>query len=198
VARESNKRPRRNPLTSEEVAHIIAHKKKRELIILRKLKSSLYYKVLNVFNVSCIFIYLELLFCYFGPCHYQKHYSEKTVVHYGPRNSENGRLFIGDLDVYDVQGKEYKFVVEECIPPPANRIHYIIGKDFLLQKELKGVLDNSEKVYRLFSASPVLFLCIFISFISFFGYILNLNENIFTLSGLSILNFLTLFGIITI
>ncbi len=198
MPRESNKRPRRNPLTSEEVSNIIAHKRKRELVVLLRLKKSGVYKFLNVFNVFCIFAYLELLFCYFGPCHYQKHYSAKTLAHYGSNTSVNKKPFIAEVDVYDVSGKVYKFIVEECIDPPENAIEYVIGKDFLLQKDLKGVLENSNDVYRLFSASPVLFLAILASFISLFGFIMNLNENAYTLSGISILNFLALLAITTI
>ncbi len=195
---EPNKRPRRNPLTSEEVAHIIAHKKKRELVTLHKLKKSRLFKVLNVFNIGCIFIYLEILFCYFGPCHYQKHYSTNTISHHGNGTRMNGHSFISDIDVYEAGGKMYKFVINDCIEMPSKTISFIIGKDYLLQKDLKGIFEHSEKAYRLFSASPVLFLCVFVSFISFFGFVMNLNEHAYTLTGLSILNFLTMFAIVTI
>ena len=142
--REPNKRPRRNPLTSEEVSNIIAHNRKRELVKLYKLKKSKLYKLLNVFNITCIFLYLEILFCYFGPCHYQKHYSEKTLVHYGAGISVNKKgYFISDIDVFDVQGKVYKFIVEDCIDAPGNTIEFIIGKDFSSSKKnLKVFLEN--------------------------------------------------------
>ena len=198
MTREPYKRSRRNPLTSEEVSHIIAHKKKKELVILRKLKKSKEYKFLNIFNILCIFIYLELLFCYFGPCHYQTHKSEHTITRYGSGNRVNGKSFIAEVDIHEAGGKIYKLIVEECIDRPAKTIEFIIGQDFLLQKELKGSLPGSEKIYRLFSASPVLFLCVLMTFISFFGFVMDLNENVYTLMGLSVLNFLTLFTILTI
>lgn len=198
MAREPNKRPRRNPLTPEEVSHIIAHKKKRELVTLYKLKKTRAFKLLNVFNISCIFIYLELLFCYFGPCHYQKHFSLNTVTYYGNTFTKTGKSVISDIDVHSVNGVVYKFIVEDFIEAPAKRIRFIIGKDFLLQKELKGTLENSDNTYRLFSASPILFLSILVSFISFLAFLLNMNENAYSLSGLTTLNVLTLFGILMI
>jgi len=198
MSRETNKRPRRNPLTSEEVSNIIAHKKKRELMALMLLKKSKTFKILNIFNVVCVFIYFELLFCYFGPCHYQKHYSLRTIAHYGGSPVENGKLHVTDVDVYDVAGKIYKFVIEDCIDPPGNTIAFIVGKDFLLQKDLKGAFESSGTVYRLFSASPVLLLSLLASFISLFGFMMNLNENTYTLGGLSILNFLALLAIVCI
>lgn len=198
MMREPNKRPRRNPMTSEEVSQIIAYKRKRELVILQKLKKSRAFKVQNIFNVACIFIYLEIIFCYFGPCHYSEHSAWKTVPHYGPGNSMNGKLYISDLDVFSAEGKVYKFVVNDCVEFPSKAMKFIIGKDFLIQKELKAVVEYSGSTYRLFAASPVLFLCAFASFISFFGFVMNLNENEYTLGGLTALNLLALFAILTI
>jgi len=193
--REPNKRPRRNPLTSEEVSHIIAHKKKKELVTLERLKKTRYFKVYNIFNILCIFIYLEVLLCYFGPCHYQQHYSTSVVPHYGSGKSVNGKLFISDIDVSEGR-MVYKFIIEDVIEVPAKTVRFVIGKDFLLQKELKGVFESSENAYRLFSASPVLLLCAMVCSISFFGFIMNLNQNAYALGSLSTLNFLTLFAIL--
>lgn len=194
--RESNKRPRRTPLTSEEVSHIIAHKRKKELVALRKLKKSGTFKILNVFIVCCMFTYLEVLFCYFGPCHYEQRTSERVVVHYGT-GSRQGRLLITDMDIYSGT-KMYTLIVGDHIDPPAQTSNFIIGRDFLLQKELKAVLDHPETAYRLFAASPVLFLCALVSFISFFGFIMNLNETVYGLRGLTTLNVLTLLAILCI
>jgi hypothetical protein len=198
MMREPNKRPRRNPLTPEEVSHIIAHRKKRELIALYKLKKTRVFKLLNIFNIGCIFIYLELLFCYFGPCHYQKHFSFNTVTNHSKTLMKNGKSLVSDIDVYSVDGVVYKFIVDDFIETPSKRIRFIIGKDFLLQKELKGILESSDNAYRLFSASPILLLTILLFFISFLAFLLNLNENAYSLSGLTTLNVLTLFGILMI
>lgn len=198
MAREPYKRPRRNPLTSEEVSNIIAFRKKKELVALRKLKKSRYFKIYNIFNIACIFIYLEILFCYFGPCHYQEHHSTNIMVHYGSAPAVAGKLFVSDIELKEASGKIYKFIIEECITAPDRNLSFIVGKDYLLQKELKGMLEDSDSTYRLFSASPVLLLCALFSFISFFGFIMNLNENAYTLGSLTTLNALTLLAIITL
>ena len=193
---EPNKRPRRNPLTSEEVSHIIAHKKKRELIALRKLKKSKLFIFLNVFNVICFFVFLELLFCYFGPSKYTNHSATNTLTHYGSGKPTGGKLFVSTIDIYNSEGRLYKLVINECIAAPAHSIHFLIGKDFLLQKELKGYMEGYTKAYRLFSASPLILLSILASFSSLLIFVMNLNEKIYNLAGLSLLNFLTLFTIL--
>jgi hypothetical protein len=198
MMREPNKRPRRNPLSSEEVSNIIAHKRKRELMILLKFKKSRLYKLMNVFNVLCIFVYFELFFCFFGPCLYQEHYSTNTVVHYSNPTSISSKLFISDVDIYGEQNQFHKVLVNDFIVPPEKNMVYLVGRDYLLQKELKGILEDSSSSYRLFSASPILFLAILAIIISFFGFVMNLNENIFTLSGITSLNFLVLLTILTI
>ena len=198
MTREPNRRPRRNPLTAEEVAHIVAHRRKHELVKLYRFKKSRTFKVLNVLVVCCIFVYLELLFCYFGPCHYQKHYSVNTYAHYGTGKMLTNNLVISDIDLVDVNGKWYKLVIDDNIQVPAQRIQFVIGKDFILQKELKGIMEYSDTTYRLFSASPVLFLCLLASFVSFFSFVMNLNENAYALAGLVTMNLLSMLAIIAI
>lgn len=196
MAREPNKRPRRIPLTPEEVSGFIAYRKRREQVKLQKLKRTWSFKFLNVFNIVCIFIYLELLFCYLGPCDYRKHYSFNTIANYGDRFEKDGSPIVADIDVFGVSGKVYKFIVEDFVKPPPRRTTFMIGKDYLLRKDLKGSITGLEGSYRVFSASPILFLSSFISFICFMGFVYNLNENEYSLSGLSILNVLTLLGIL--
>jgi hypothetical protein len=196
MARDPKNRPRRIPLTSEEVSNFIAYRKKREQIDLQKLKRTRVFKLLNIFNIVCIFIYLEILFCYFGHCDYQKHYSANTIANFGDRFQKNGKPVTADIDVVGVNGRIYKFIVEDFIETPPKRVRFIIGKDYLLRKDLKGSIEGLDGSYRLFSASPILFLSSFISIICFMGFVYNLNENAYSLSGLTTLNALTMFGIL--
>lgn len=196
MADEPKKRPRRIPLSSEEVAHVIAVKRWREFKKLEKLKKSRLFKVLNIFNIACFFVYFELLFCLAGPCNYQVHYSYKTLAKYGDTYQKSGQPIISDINVYGVNGIIYNFVTDDFIKVPQKRIKFIIGKDFLLQKDLKGMFEGSETWYRLFSASPVLFLCLFVTVISLFAFTYNFNENAYSLNALTVLNFLTLSGIL--
>jgi hypothetical protein len=195
MMREPSKRPRRIPLTSEEVSNFIAYRKQLELIRLGKFKRTLTFKLLNIFNIACTFIYMELLFCYFGPCHYQKHYSYKTITNFGTGVLKDGKATVVDVEVFGVDGTVYKFIVNDFITIPGKNIMFFTAKDFLLQKDLKGLFDYPGKSYRLFSASPILFLCMLISLVSFFVFYFNLNENVYSLSGITALNAFTLFGI---
>src|SRR4051812_33712239 len=108
MASEQNKRSRRIPLSSEEVATVIAFKKRREQIRLRRLKGSLSYKALNIFNIICFFIFCELIFCYFGPCSYHTSFSESVAALYGQDSKGDGTPIVSELDIKDVKGKTYK------------------------------------------------------------------------------------------
>jgi hypothetical protein len=75
---------------------------------------------------------------------------------------------------------------------PHNKGEFEIGRDYLLSKSLKGSFSGSENDYRLFAASPILLLSIFTSVITLIAIGYNLNENEYSLSGLSIVNSMTL------
>ena len=197
MAYEPKKRPRRIPLSSEEVAHIIAVKRWREFKNRERLKKSMRYKALNIFNIACLFVYIELLFCYFGPCNYQLHFSEKLAPKYGYKYLPSGKPIISNIDVHGVDGITYNFVVDDFIELPRKYTRFLIGRDFLLRKNLKGIFENSDKYYRLFSASPILFLCIFVTGISLFAFIYNLNEKAYSLNALTVLNAITFIGILS-
>lgn len=198
MAEEPKKRPRRTPLSPEDVAHIIAVKRWREFKKRERLKKSKLFKALNVFNVVCIFVYFELLFCYLGPCNYQVHYAHKLTPHYGYNYHADGRRIISEIDVLGVNGSVYNFIVNDYMDLPPRHVRFVIGKDFLLQKSLKGLFENSDRSYRLFSASPVLFLCLFVASISLFAFLYNLNEKAYSLNALTVLNLLTFVGILCI
>lgn len=198
MMREPNKRSRRIPFSTEELSNIIAYRKYREQLIVLRFKKTWIYIALNVFNICCIFVYLELIFCYFGPCNYTKHYSANTITKYGFTYDKDFKPIVDIVDIYGVNGKLYQFIVQDFIEVPQKKISFIIGSDYLLQKDLKGILDGTGARYRLFSASPVLFLCFFISFICFMAFLFNLNESVHPLSGLTTINAFTLLGIILI
>jgi len=196
MAFEPGKRPRRTPLSSEDVAHVIAVKRWREFKKLQRFKRSGHFKLLNLFNVLCIFVYFELLFCYFGPCHYQVHYSAKRTARYGYFYTPAGRPVVADIDVHGVDGHVYTYIIDDFIDLPPQRFRFTIGKDFLLQKKLKGTIENLDGDYRLFSASPVLFLCMFVIAIFLFAFSFDMNQKAYSLNALTVLNVLTFTGIL--
>lgn len=198
MTREPGKRSRRIVFTSEELSHIVAYRKHRERLLTLRFKKTGTYKILNTFNICCIFIYVQMLFCYLGPCNNTKHYAYNTVTRYGTVYKNDGTPIVADVDVYGVNGRVYKFVIDEFIKAPQKKITFIVGKDYLLQKELKGVFEGSVDTYRLFSASPILFLCVFICMICLFAFMFDLNEAIYPLTGISVINLLTILGIIAI
>jgi len=189
------KRPKRNPLSGEEVANIIAHKRKGEIERRRKFKATPECRLQNLFCLACFFIYIELFFCFFGPCNYQTHYAVQVTAKYGEHDTP-GLPVISDVSIVCAGGQTYDFIVEDRIPVPDRFSSFEIGKDYVLGKELKGILESSDTAYRLFSASPALLLSIIVTVVSCAAFIYDLNENSHSLRALTILNAFTILGIV--
>lgn len=197
MVREQRKRPARVPLTQEELAQVIAYKKIREARRLQRFRRSAIYKIFNVFNIACFFMYWELLFCFLGPCHYQTHYSRSVRTYHGD-DFLRGRRVTTELDLVGVSGREYKFLVNDFIETPPRFAAFRVGSDYLLQKELKGVVNSGGTPYYIQSAGSVLFLSILLIIISFTSFIYNLNEQAYSLNAVTALNALILVGLVLI
>lgn len=190
---EGKKRQPRIPLTPEEVADLILIKKIKEHHRLQAFKGTRRYKILNLFNVVSFFIYCELVCCIIGPCHYQTHFSRNIVTEYGEHLPGNKRVIEG-LKLIGVNGNQYELSVHEYIPAPTRYSAFDIGKDFLLQKEIKGVVETSEKSYLTQLAFPLFFLSVFVGIFSFIFFFFDLNQNPYSLWALSSINAITVFG----
>jgi hypothetical protein len=194
---EHARRPKRNPLTAEEVAEIIALKKRRAHVRLHRFKRTRAYKLLNIFNIACFFIYLELLICFYGPCLFTEHQSRKLTVNYSEIFDEPGKQRVSDIEIEAApSGAIYRFVVNEPREIPPDDVIFYTGEDYLLRKELKGVFEGEEESYRLFAATPVLFLAALVLVACFLGFFHNLNEYAYSLTAISVLNALTLLAIL--
>ena len=196
MAGEHARRPKRNPLTAEEVAEIIALKKRRAHVRLHRFKRTRAYKMLNIFNIACFFVYLELLICFYGPCLYTEHQSSKLTVNYSERFNDDGKQLVSDIEIEAISGKKYRFVVNEAREIPPDDFVFYTGEDYLLRKELKGVFEGEEKMYRLFTASPIMFLATLVLVACFLGFFHNLNQYAYSLTAISVLNALTLLAIL--
>ncbi len=196
MAFDEEKKPIRKPLNHKEVANLVAIKKYREQQKLSKFKKTNAFKFLNIFNVCCFFIYLELLFCFFGTTNYQTHYSVLVKIKSGNEINLKRERIILQINIVDANLKQYDLIIDDYISPPKKHSTFQIGKDYILQKELKAKLSDSDKDFDLQSASPILFLLLLIIFISILSVIYNLNENIYSLSGVFFLNIIVVFSIL--
>ena len=195
---EGKKRPPRNPLSPEEVADFIAVKKLREQLKLQRFKKTKKFKYLNVFNIACFFIYCELLICFFSPCHYRTHFSKKVEVEYGHELNNYNQMKIAHLKITDVNGNFYQFMVNDFIEVPETYSSFSVGKDFILQKELKGTFLGSDKYYRIQRAEPFLFLSGFLGILLCIIFSSNLNQTESSLNAISVINGLTILGFLMI
>jgi hypothetical protein len=197
MIRDGKRRPPRIPKTPEEVAELVFLKKLREHKRIESFKKTLYYKAFNLFCVICFFIYCELIICFLGPCHYEDHYSKQVGVDYGHEAVEGHRM-ISLLKIVDRNGQFYEFVINEFIEPPPQVAVFAVGKDFLLQKEIKGTVSTSEHIYRIRRASPILFLSFFVGIFSIIFFSYNLNQNPHSLRAITVINAITIFGFLLI
>ncbi|MBA3663599.1 MAG: hypothetical protein H0W61_05255 [Bacteroidetes bacterium] len=194
---EGKKRPPRTPLSPEEVAELVILKKIREHKKIARFRKSPTYKIFNIFNVACFFIYCELFFCFLGPCHYQKHYSKSVSVEYSNHNTSN-KFLISSVKVTGVNNVQYEFLVNDFIATPPKFSQFEVGKDFLLQKEIKGSISTSPHQYRIQRASPILFLSVFVAVFSFIFFAYNLNQNPHSLRAITSINAVTVLAFILI
>jgi hypothetical protein len=192
MTQEGKKRPPRIPKTPEEVAELVFLKRLREHRNLETFKKTVFYKIFNVFSIGCFFIYCELIICFLGPCHYQTHYSRNIKVDFGEEMIGSDRI-VSSVKLIGVEGREYEFRVNEFIDVPPKFGPFEVGKDFILQKEIKGCVSTSRNTYRIQRASPMLFLSFFVGIFSciFFSY--NLNQNPHSLRAIAVMNAITLF-----
>ena len=195
---EPKKRPRRIPYTPKEVANIIAVKKRRELIKLQTFRASLKYKIQNSFNISCFFIYWEIIFCFFGPANYTRHYSMQVDTKYGQRYDLNAKPVVSEIEFKALNGKTYLFLIDDFVTIPPKFTKLIIGSDFLLSKDLKGRYADNEADYHLFAASPLMLIIMLVMLTSGLAYGYNLNQNAYSLMAITVLNSMCLLGIIAI
>lgn len=194
---EGKKRSPRTPLSPEEVAELVLLKKIREHKKIEKFRETKTYKFSNIFNVACFFLYCELFFCFLGPAHYQTHYCKQVMVNYGDRGYGRERL-ISSIKLIGVNERQYEFTVNDIVAPPPKFSAFEIGRDFILQKEIKGCFSGSEKQFRIQRASPILFLSVFVGIFSFIFFFYNLNQNPHSLRAITCINAVTVLAFILI
>lgn len=195
---EGKKRAPRIPLTPEEVAELVEIKKIREYNKLQKVKKSFTYKFLNCFNVFCFFIFCELIISFYGPCHSQVHFSKNVLVTFSDKIDENGKRKVDEIEMIDVNNNHYKLVVDEFIESPSKFSSFRVCKDYLLQREIKGLISTSDAYYRIQAASPMLFLSVFLGIFSLIIFSYNLNENLHSLTAISLINGITVLAFLLI
>lgn len=195
MASEAPKRPKRQPLSSEEVSNIIALRKKRAHLRLTRFKKSRAYRAMNIFNVISFFIYLELLCCFFAVGLPESHQVKSVKLSYGGGYDRQFGPSIAELGLQAEDGRMYELIVNDFIEVPAPGAYFVTSRDFLLRKELKARLENSDTYYRLLAASPALLLSGLVLCMSLLAFIYNLNEDPYSLMALTVLNGLTLLGV---
>ena len=188
MAQEPNKkRPPRIPFSPEEVADFKKLKKYRERAKIEKFKRSKIYKVLNAFNVISIIIYTEIIFAFLGSCNFSGHYVLSSVG-YAREETIGGKRTNSAALLKMVNGKEYDISIHDTCTLPKSCSKVYVGKDWLLQKEVKVRFEMGDKDRYIKRSFPLLFISILWGFVTFaiFGY--NLNQTNYSLCVISFIN----------
>jgi hypothetical protein len=197
-APEQKRRPRRNPLSREEVEAIIAFKRRKEQMQFSILRMSLSYKLRNLFLILSFFVFCEVLCCYFGPSRHRLHYTQSVTGRYAAISEKGRGQRLEYLEAVCVEGNSFKLLVSDFVKIPGRYSRLDVSSDFLLNCQLKASVDGMQDSYRLFRANPVLLLTVFCSFILLLGVYHNLNQNDYTLWGLCVLCGMTVLYLICV
>ncbi len=194
---EGNKKQSRVPLTPEQLKDVITFKRNKQTKQIEKLKKTRRYKVLNIFNIISIIIYCEIVFCMYGPANYTKDVCTKANIDEYMRDVGPERV-IRFMSVWGKNDAHYQFYVGENIQLPKPNSDFYVGKDFLLQKEVKVMVSTSVSEYRLWRVIPLIFLGISVTLITFLVFAHNMNLVNYSLIAVSLMNAINLLYFIVV
>lgn len=184
---ETNKRPPRQPLSPEEVMDMIKLKKLRQYHKTEKFKKTKSYKYLNLFNIVCIVVYTEIIFSFLSSCNYRTMYIETVTPYYG-EDIVAGKRVVSSAVFKTVYGNEYDVGIRDTCTMPLPYTPLLVGRDWILQKDIKVKFDAYSKEFFIKRSFPLLFISILLGIVTFvlFGY--NLNQNPYSLNVISFIN----------
>jgi hypothetical protein len=193
MVQETNKRQPRIPFTPDEVRDFIRLKRFRERAKIEKFRKTKTYKVLNALNVISIIIYTEIIFAFLGACNFSGHYVLSTTGYFD-EEIKGGKRAYSTAVFKMINGKEYDVSVRDTFALPGlpskeyKPAKIYVGKDWLLQKEIKVRLEQGGKDLFIRRSFPLLFISILWGFVTFaiFGY--NLNQISYSLKVISFIN----------
>ena len=190
---QPKKRPPRQPLSAEEVQDFIRLKKFRQRKVLERFKKTHRYKLLNGFNIFCVIIYSEMIIAFLGTCHYNAHYI-RSVNSFYSRETKGSKVVCSSIVINSVNEKIYDVSINDTITPPQNFSRFLVGKDWILQKEVNVRLEGIKQTYIIKDSFPILFISCLLGITTFISFGYNLNQVKYSLMATSLMNGLSLFS----
>jgi hypothetical protein len=185
---ESNrKRPPRIPLSPEHVAALVMQKQIKQEVNDSRFRKSSIYKYCNVFNIVAVFVYCELLLCYFFVTNNTTYTVIRCNAHYGDIYKE-GKRIVSSLEI----NTDLVVRVRDYIEVPKIGSSFKIGKDFLLQKQLICQFPDSSKSYSIIKSEPILFLSFFVMIFTLVLTHYNQNQKSYSLKVMTLINAMSL------
>lgn len=189
----------RTPPDEEEIARRLTRRDALRSKRIQAFKRGKGFKILNGLSLICCFMMWELVFCFFGPCYYREVVPDRIQMKLGSGVDKRAYPFIKEIKVSWFGGKHNVVVVNAHLPFSAtNPPDLLVGRDYLMHKELKVKLGQVNLPFRLESASPQIFLSLFFILVTAIGYFFNLNLQPVPLTGLCIMNILGFLAILMI
>ena len=188
-----NKRQARQALSPDEVRELLLLKKLRQNFIIEKFKKSRWFKLLNTINIIYMTIFTEIIFSFLGPVNYYTYYIENVKVYYG-EEIINGKRIVGRAEFKTMNGKDYEVSVNDHCEIPKIGEKILVGRDWLLQKNIKVNFESTPKAYFIRRSFPLLFISLLSGILTCVLFAYNLNQNAYSLNALSFINSLSVFA----
>jgi hypothetical protein len=187
------KRPPRIPLSPELVASLVWQKQLKQEKNDAQFRRSPVYRYCNVFAILSVFIYCELLICYFFITDNTTYAVEKSLAHYGDTYKE-GKRIVSSLEI----NTHLKVRVNDFIDVPEKGTLFKIGRDFILQRDLVCLFPGSKKTFSIIRSEPILFLSFFVLVFTFVLTYYNQNQKSYALKVMTLVNALSLLLFMTL
>lgn len=188
---QTNKRPPRQPLSPEEVQEIVKLKKLRQLVKTEKFKQTSQYKYLNLFNICCVIIYTEIIIAFLAVANFSLMEVNSVTPYYGD-DRIGGKRVVTSLVVKASNGTDYDVSVNDtCTIPPVIK-EMEVGKDWILQKEIKVKMCERENDFIIKRSFPLLVISLLLVIVTFVLFTYNLNQSSYSLNVISFINLISL------
>lgn len=184
---QGNKRPPRQPLSAEEVREMVQLKKLRQYFKIEKFKKTRNYKILNTLNIAYMILFTEIIVSFLGSANSSVQILESVKVYYG-KEIIDGKRIISSAEFKTTEGALYDVGINDVCEMPKAKQEIVVGRDWLLRKDVKVKIETSQKDFFVIKSFPLLFISILMGVVTCVLFAYNLNQNPYSLNVISFVN----------
>lgn len=184
---QGNKRPPRQPLSAEEVRELVQLKKLRQYFKIEKFKKTRNYKILNSLNIAYMILFTEIIVSFLGSANSSVQILESVKVYYG-KEIIDGKRIISSAEFKTTEGALYDVGINDVCEMPKAKKEIVVGRDWLLRKDVKINFESSSKDYYVKRSFPLLFISILMGLVTCVLFAYNFNQDAYSLKVITFVN----------